>query len=75
MSEEDERGGVPFPTLSFALKLTRKSHYYVLNIVAPCAIMMVLVISVFWLPADSGEKVRHLPHSLVKLFHFHNILH
>ncbi len=55
--EQDERGGVPYPTLSFTLELTRKSHYYLLNILGPCVIMMVLVISVFWLPANSGEKV------------------
>ena len=47
----------PFPELIFRLLLTRKPAYYLLNIVAPCALIIVIALMVFWLPPESGEKV------------------
>ena len=47
----------PFPELIFSLLLTRKPAYYLLNIVCPCALIIVIALMVFWLPPESGEKV------------------
>ena len=47
----------PFPELIFRLLLTRKPTYYMLNIVTPCALIIVIALMVFWLPPESGEKV------------------
>lgn len=43
--------------LTFNLYLSRKAAYYVLNIMAPCIMLVALALLTFWLPADSGEKV------------------
>lgn len=46
-----------FASVLITLNLARKSHYYVLNIVAPGILLIMLTLAGFWLPADSGEKV------------------
>ena len=43
--------------VTFNLHLSRKSAYYGLNILAPCIMIVALALLMFWLPADSGEKV------------------
>ena len=53
-------GPVRYPSLTFTVELDRKSGYYMLNIVAPCILLMGLVLCVFWLPPESGEKVHTL---------------
>ena len=54
---ENEKPTVHFSSLVFTLYLTRKSLYYVINLVSPCLMMMALTLAMFWLPPDSGEKV------------------
>ena len=49
--------GVPFPELVFTLLLQRKATYYMLNIVTPCVMIIIIALSVFWMPPDAGEKV------------------
>ena len=49
--------GIPFPTVRFVLHLQRKPRYYLINVVAPCVLMSLLAMLVFYLPPDSGEKV------------------
>ena len=39
------------------LKLKRKPRFYLINIVAPCLLMSILDLLVFYLPPNSGEKV------------------
>ncbi|XP_074647547.1 neuronal acetylcholine receptor subunit alpha-9-like [Tubulanus polymorphus] len=41
----------------FTLKIARKSAYYVTNIILPLVAMSFLVLMVFYLPAESGEKI------------------
>ena len=53
----DSDPGVVFPTVRFRLYLRRKPRFYVINIVAPCILLSVLALFVFYLPPDSGEKV------------------
>ena len=49
--------GIPFPTVKFVLHLQRKPRFYMINVVAPCLLMSILALLVFYLPPDSGEKV------------------
>ena len=35
----------------------RKPLYYIVNIIFPSGMLSVLVVLLFWLPADSGEKI------------------
>ena len=49
--------GIPFPTVKFVLHLKRKPRFYMINVVAPCLLMSILALLVFYLPPDSGEKV------------------
>jgi len=53
----DSDPGVTFPTVKFRLYLRRKPRFYLINIVAPCILLSVLALFVFYLPPDSGEKV------------------
>ncbi len=53
----DSDRGIPFPTVKFVLHLKRKPRFYMINVVAPCILMSVLALLVFYLPPDSGEKV------------------
>lgn len=46
-----------YPRYRFKLTFKRKSQYYVLNILMPCAMMLLTALGVFWLPADCGEKI------------------
>lgn len=43
--------------LVFTVLLTRKPTYFVINVVLPILILSLITLAVFWLPADSGEKV------------------
>ena len=49
--------GITFPTVKFILHLKRKPRFYMINVVAPCLLMSILALLVFYLPPDSGEKV------------------
>ncbi|KAK2140692.1 hypothetical protein LSH36_1277g00009 [Paralvinella palmiformis] len=53
----DSDPGIPFPTVKFILYLKRKPKFYMINVVAPCILMSILALLVFYLPPDSGEKV------------------
>ena len=43
--------------LSFHLKLKRQPMFFVLNLILPICLMSILSVFVFFLPADSGERV------------------
>ena len=46
-----------FNGVQFVFHFQRKPLYYVMNVILPAAVMSVLVLLVYWLPPDSGEKV------------------
>ncbi|XP_064644682.1 neuronal acetylcholine receptor subunit alpha-3-like [Lineus longissimus] len=51
--------GSTLSTISMVLtmSLTRKHTYYMVNTVAPCVLISVLVLVVFYIPPDAGEKI------------------
>lgn len=53
----DSDPGIPFPTVKLLFHLKRKPRFYMINVVAPCILMSILALMVFYLPPDSGEKV------------------
>lgn len=53
----DDFPQITFSRMIFGLRLERKAHYYVLNLLVPAAFLIVMTLAVFLLPADSGEKV------------------
>ena len=46
-----------YPELHFVLYFQRKSLYYIMNIVLPSCMLSILVLTVFKLPPESGEKM------------------
>ena len=54
---EEQLGILAYPQVHFAITMTRKAGFYILNIVAPCLLLMWLTLLMFWLPVDSGEKM------------------
>ena len=46
-----------WPDVTFWLHLRRRTTYYAFNIIIPCAILSMLTLCSFLLPAASGEKV------------------
>ena len=56
VSTDVEKGDDP-QRLYFYLKLKRQPMFFVLNLILPICLMCILNIFVFFLPADSGERV------------------
>ena len=56
MATPDDEDAAP-PVVYFTMYLSRKPSTHVFNILVPSALMFVVSIMVFPLPADSGEKV------------------
>ena len=46
-----------FSSAVFKIKLSRRSDYYVLNIILPCSLLAILSLVTFCLPVNSGERV------------------
>ena len=49
--------GLGFHFNMFFLRIRRKTLYYMYNIVFPCMMMSTLILLVFCMPPDSGEKI------------------
>lgn len=47
----------PFPDITFKIVIRRKMLFYLVNLILPVALMTFMTVSVFYLPADSNEKV------------------
>ena len=47
----------PFYSLDVSLTLRRKPLFYMMNVMLPCMMLSLLVLLVFYMPANSGEKV------------------
>jgi len=50
-------GDTPFPDIFFYITLRRKTLFYTVNLIIPCVGISCLSVLVFYLPADSGEKM------------------
>ena len=46
------------PDITFYMTLRRKTLFYTVNLIIPCVGISFLTVLVFYLPSDSGEKVR-----------------
>ena len=46
-----------YPYVEFTLYLRRRHTFYVMNIILPCTLLSILVMVVFCLPPDAGEKI------------------
>jgi hypothetical protein len=44
--------------ITFILTMRRKTLFYTVNLIIPCVGISFLTVLVFYLPSDSGEKVR-----------------
>uniref|UniRef100_A0A1I8GTY3 Nicotinic acetylcholine receptor alpha 8 subunit n=1 Tax=Macrostomum lignano TaxID=282301 RepID=A0A1I8GTY3_9PLAT len=47
----------PYPDITFAIILRRKTLFYTVNLIIPCVAISFLTVMVFYLPSDSGEKI------------------
>lgn len=48
----------PYIDLTFNISMRRKTLFYTVNLIVPCMGISFLTVLVFYLPSDSGEKVR-----------------
>ena len=48
----------PYLDITFNVTMRRKTLFYTVNLIIPCMGISFLTILVFYLPSDSGEKVR-----------------
>ena len=69
--EEEEDEEKLLTDITFILTMRRKTLFYTVNLIIPCVGISFLTVLVFYLPADSGEKVT-VKISLM-LNHTHNL--
>lgn len=50
-------GDMPFPDVTFIVRLRRVSIYYNYILILPCSLLSVLTLVVFWLPPESPAKM------------------
>ena len=50
----------PYLDITFNITMRRKTLFYTVNLIIPCMGISFLTVLVFYLPSDSGEKVRTL---------------
>lgn len=48
----------PFPDVTFTIRMTRRSHFYVINLISPVLLIYVVAFVGFYLPVESGDKVQ-----------------
>ena len=56
--EDDDVEEKLLTDITFILTMRRKTLFYTVNLIIPCVGISFLTVLVFYLPADSGEKVR-----------------
>ena len=47
------------PMIIFTLYLSRKSTYYVINLMVPSIMLTSITLATFWIPIESGEKISY----------------
>ena len=55
--DDDEAEDKLLTDITFILTMRRKTLFYTVNLIIPCVGISFLTVLVFYLPADSGEKV------------------
>lgn len=53
----------PYLDITFNITMRRKTLFYTVNLIIPCMGISFLTVLVFYLPSDSGEKVRLIKNS------------
>lgn len=48
----------PYVDITFNIVMRRKTLFYTMNLIVPCMGLSFLTVLVFYLPSESGEKVR-----------------
>ena len=48
---------VPYVNVEFVFTLQRRPLYYIYNLMVPCILQIVIILSTFFLPFESGERV------------------
>ena len=48
---------IRYSKVVFTLNMNRRYIFYVMNIVLPCALLSILILMVFCVPPDAGEKI------------------
>ena len=62
----------PYLDITFNITMRRKTLFYTVNLIIPCMGISFLTILVFYLPSDSGEKVRKAFNSSLNIWKKHN---
>ncbi|XP_022782603.1 neuronal acetylcholine receptor subunit alpha-7-like isoform X2 [Stylophora pistillata] len=47
----------PYPDVTYTIHIRRRSKYYYVNMIVPCALITSLTLLSFFLPPDSGERI------------------
>jgi len=47
----------PYPDVTFTVHIRRRTKYYYVNLIIPCALITSLTLLSFFLPPDSGERI------------------
>ena len=47
----------PYPDLKFNITIRRKTLFYTVNLIFPCVIICSVTVLLFYMPANSGEKI------------------
>ena len=47
----------PYPDVTFTIHMTRRSLFYIVNLIFPCLLIYAVSFLGFFLPVESGEKV------------------
>ena len=47
----------PYPDVTFSIHMTRRSLFYIINLIFPCLLIYAVSFLGFFLPVESGEKV------------------
>ncbi|XP_071953700.1 neuronal acetylcholine receptor subunit alpha-10-like [Antedon mediterranea] len=64
----------PFTVLTYTFYLSRKSDFYVINLILPYVLISLLSIMVFYLPPESGEKMNLSITVLLSLIVFNQLV-
>jgi len=47
----------PYPDIKFNITIRRKTLFYTVNLILPCVVICSVTLCLFYMPAQSGEKI------------------